>query len=137
MRRAPARDVVVIALFGVISPWLWGFLLGLLAVFEVQVLSAISHSLVSLNRTLVFSYLVGFDVFAALLCGAAVALPLGYFLQARPIWGWLQFALIFWGTLAAAAFLVTTPLTCRISMLTGMYGFSSPQAPCLSWLAIG
>jgi hypothetical protein len=28
-------------------------------------------------------------------------------------------------------------LTCRISMLTGMYGFSSPQAPCLSWLAIG
>lgn len=49
------------------SPWLWVFLLGLLAVFEVEILSAISRNLVSLSRTFVSSYLVGFDVIAAFL----------------------------------------------------------------------
>jgi hypothetical protein len=107
--QATVRDVFVIALFGVSSPWLWVYLVGLFAVFEVPLLSAISRNLVSVSKTFVFSYLVGFDVLAALLCGAAVALPLGYFLQARPIWGWLQFALIFWGTLAGAALLSEEP----------------------------
>jgi hypothetical protein len=109
MKRATARDIFVIALFGIVSPWLWVFLLGLLAVFELQVLSAISRNLASLSRTFVTSYLVGFDVFAALLCGAAIALPLGYFLRSRPVWGWLQFALFFWGILVVAALLGDDP----------------------------
>jgi hypothetical protein len=109
MRRATARDIFVIALFGVVSPWLWVFLLGLFAVFEVPLLSAISRNLVSLSRTFVASYLVGFDVFAALLCAAAIAIPLGYFLRSRPVWGWLQFVLFFWGTLVVAALLSDDP----------------------------
>jgi hypothetical protein len=109
MMRATARDIFVIALFGVVSPWLWVFFLGLLAGFEVQILSAVSRNLVSLSRTFVASYLVGFDVIAALLCGAAIALPLGYFLRSRPVWGWLQFALFFWGILIVAALLGDEP----------------------------
>jgi hypothetical protein len=109
MRRASARDIFVIALFGVVSPWIWIALLGVFAVLEVPVLSAISRNLGSLSRTFVFSYLVGFDVFAALLCAAVIALPLGYFLRSRPVWGWLQFALLFWGILIVAALLSDEP----------------------------
>jgi hypothetical protein len=108
-RRVAARDIFLIALVGVISPWLWVALLGLFAVFEAPILSAISRNLESLSRTFVFSYLIGFDVFAALLCGAVIALPLGYFLRSRPVWVWLQFALLFWGTLVVAAFLSQEP----------------------------
>ena len=103
-RIARPRDIFVIALFGVVSPWLWVALLGFCALFEASILSAISHHL-ELSRTFVFSYLIGFDVLAALLCGAVIALPLGYFLQSRPLRVWLQFALLFWGTLVVAAFL--------------------------------
>src|ERR1700688_2933829 len=82
MTRAPAREVFVFALFGVSSPWLWVYLMGLFAVFEVPVLSAMSRNLVSLSRKFAFSCMVGFDVFAALLCGAAISLPLGPALNA-------------------------------------------------------
>jgi hypothetical protein len=109
LMRATARDIFVIALFGVVSPWLWVFLLGLFAVFEVQILSAISRNLVFPSRTFVSSYLVGFDVIAAFLCAAAIALPLGYFLRSRPVWGWLQFSLFFWGILVVAALLSDEP----------------------------
>lgn len=108
-RHATARDAFVIVLFGVASPWAWVALVGLLAVFEVPLLSAISRNLVSLNSTFVFSYLVGFDVFVALLCGAAIAVPLGYFLRSQLMWRWLQFVLLFWSTFVVAAWFSDKP----------------------------
>jgi hypothetical protein len=109
MKRPAVRDLFVIVLFGVWAPWLWVYLMGVLAVFEVPVLSALSRGLVSLSKTFVSAYLLTFDVFAALVCGAAIALPLGYFLRGRPVWGWWQFALLFWVTLAVAAFFSDEP----------------------------
>lgn len=102
VRRATARDAFVIVLFGVVSPWLWVALVGLFAVFEVPLLSAVSRNLASLSRTFVSFYLIGFDLFVALVSGAAIAVPLGYFLRSRLMWRWLQFALLFWGTFVVA-----------------------------------
>ena len=102
------RDGVVIALFGLGSPWAWAMLSGLLGIAQGPVLAAMSHAM-PLPRTSMSWYLAGYSVIAALLCAVVIALPLGFLVRRPPWLVWLPFALLFWIALAVGTWLSPEP----------------------------
>jgi hypothetical protein len=109
VHRGNVRDFLLIALFGLGSPWLWVLLLGAFAVAEVPVLQLLSP-VMPLNKVSLPLYLISYDIVAALLCAVILALPLGYLVRQQPWRVWLQFFSLFWIALFAAAFLTPEPV---------------------------
>jgi hypothetical protein len=109
MQRANVGDFVLMALFGLGSPWLWVLLAGALAVAEVPVLELLSP-VMPLNKVSLPLYLISYDIVAALLCAVIIALPLGYLVRQQPWRVWLQFLSLFWIALFVAALLTPEPV---------------------------
>jgi hypothetical protein len=129
LERANIRDALVVALFGICAPWLWFVLLALLAHIETPILAALFRSSMAQTKMVVSSYFFGFELFTAVVCAILIALPLGYLLRSQPILAWLQFVLVFWGTLAFAALVSDGPFDLSyVAAYPGVWLFLSASA---------
>ncbi len=110
MRHVDFRDLGLTILFGVVSPYLWAGLIGVLsAATQLPLLASLSREFGPRIKPWVPTYMFAWEVVGGALCALVIALPLGFLLR-RHIWPmWVLFAGLFLASLAISALLTEEP----------------------------